>query len=231
MVLVGWPMINAYSTTHRSSQQLRDGVYISMPAGFAFNRYSSLVSGKLVKLAGMNPRKATVGEMDRRDPRFVHTAFFTEKGYPVLTWRVALSLLATPEEEAQAKQSEESLRALAKAWSCNHCHDFLEASEAESQTFILEHLRSRHGIAAPKILRDYFLNERCRHTYEVPSEIAIPDRNMELFKCKCTRCHQAVVEKRRFTAEGIQEHFAWVYNRDPVLGVDFVVSRTAMLME
>jgi hypothetical protein len=52
--------------------------------------------------------------------------------------------LATPEEEAQAKQSEESLRALAKAWSCNHCHDFLEASEAESQTFILEHLRSRY---------------------------------------------------------------------------------------
>ena len=54
--------------------------------------------------------------------------------------------LATPEEEAQAKHNEESLRALAKAWSCNHCHDFLEASQAESKALILEHLKSRYSL-------------------------------------------------------------------------------------
>ena len=69
---------------------------------------------------------------------------------------------------------------------------------------------SRHGIAKPNILEDYFLNERCRHTYEVPSEITLPDWTMELFKCRCSRCRQVVVEKRRFTAEGIQEHFTWM---------------------
>lgn len=49
--------------------------------------------------------------------------------------------LAMDDEEAEAKENEEYIRAAAKAWSCNHCPQFLLSDEAETRNAILEHLR------------------------------------------------------------------------------------------
>ena len=48
--------------------------------------------------------------------------------------------LATAEEEAEAKEHEEPLRASAQAWSCNHCTQFLRSDAAGTQDDVLEHL-------------------------------------------------------------------------------------------
>jgi hypothetical protein len=49
--------------------------------------------------------------------------------------------LATDEEEKAAKEAEPALRDEARAWACNHCHNFLEASEAQTKPFIFQHLK------------------------------------------------------------------------------------------
>ena len=48
--------------------------------------------------------------------------------------------LATEEEEREAKEAERSLREAAKAWSCNHCFDYLGVGKTESLSLIRRHL-------------------------------------------------------------------------------------------
>jgi hypothetical protein len=91
LILVGWSMIGTHATQERKQLQLRDGVWIPIPAGFDLNFSASPVSAKLIELAGLDPKTTTVAEMDACDPRFVFTQFLTEAGYPVLTWRTAVS--------------------------------------------------------------------------------------------------------------------------------------------
>ncbi|KAJ3512541.1 hypothetical protein NMY22_g15306 [Coprinellus aureogranulatus] len=203
-----------------------------MPYGFTLNTDVSAISAKLIRLAGLNRDTATVDEMDEKDPRFVHPDFLTEVGYPVFTWRASVCRLmvrlqwkvfgigeifrlATAEEEAQIKERERSLRESAKAWTCNHCIESLDATNTGTKPVILEHLLSAHNIEEPKMPEDYFVNERCRYKYEYPAEIALPNRTAELFKCKCWKCRFEIAEKRVFTEEGLAEHFKWIHVTQP----------------
>ncbi|KAJ3516440.1 hypothetical protein NMY22_g14210 [Coprinellus aureogranulatus] len=166
MILVGRQMTQTYPAFNNHYQiELRPGVSIPMPEPIGLNTQASITSGRLVQLAGLCRETATVAEMDARDARFVHPKFMTAAGYPVFSWRAALAVsfavkgyrpgskdffrLATPDEEAQAKESEVALRAAAKAWSCNHCAEFMDMKEAETKPFILQHLRSKYLFILP----------------------------------------------------------------------------------
>ena len=48
--------------------------------------------------------------------------------------------LATMEEKTAAKAFEVIAREQAKAWACNHCIQYLEASDADTKPAILAHL-------------------------------------------------------------------------------------------
>jgi len=51
--------------------------------------------------------------------------------------------LATEEEEREAKEGERGRREAAKAWSCNHCYDYLGLGKTESFPVIRGHLKNK----------------------------------------------------------------------------------------
>lgn len=185
-VLVGWAMLGTHTTDAYSEVMLRPGVYLNMPAGFIYNELSSGHCSELIDMAGLNPQTASVNEMDSMDPRFVCDTCSTLNGYgyAILSWRAALChllkhpnswptmRLASKDEAAEAKSNEGQFREAAAAWACNHCSDFLAAASAGTKAAVLEHLENEHQIIDPKATEDYFINERCRHTYEVPYHIS-----------------------------------------------------------
>ncbi|KAF6746731.1 hypothetical protein DFP72DRAFT_1150833 [Ephemerocybe angulata] len=146
---------------------------------------SSRHSSELIDMAGLNPQTASVDEMDSMDPRFVCDTCSTLKGYAILSWRAALChlfekhpnrwptmRLASKDEAAQAKSNEGQFREAAEAWACNHCSDFLAVSSTDTKAAVLEHLENEHKVTDPKPTEDYFINERCRYTYEIPYHIS-----------------------------------------------------------
>ncbi|KAF6743385.1 hypothetical protein DFP72DRAFT_858918 [Ephemerocybe angulata] len=184
-VLVGWAMLGTHITDAYSEVMLRPGVYLNMPTGFIYNELSSRHSSELIDMAGLNPQTASVDEMDSMDPRFVYDTCSTLKGYAILSWRAALChlfekhpnrwptmRLASKDEAAQAKSNEGQFREAAEAWACNHCSDFLAVSSTGTKAAVLEHLENEHKVTDPKSTEDYFINERCRHTYEIPYHIS-----------------------------------------------------------
>ncbi|KAJ3515974.1 hypothetical protein NMY22_g14314 [Coprinellus aureogranulatus] len=218
-VLVGWNMIGAHLYEYSRLLEVRPGVRVEVPEEFAYNDRESRVSSKLITLAGLDPATATARDMDARDPRFVHVEVFTAIGYPIFTWRTALGLnvllreesyrstgskfrLATAEEEAEAKDNEDTLRATKKSWSCNHCPDFLDPESAETLDVVIEHLRGEHAIGEPQPEEDFFVNERCRHVLEEPYEILIP--NVQMYKCECNECRRCGY--RRIPQDKLDEH-------------------------
>jgi hypothetical protein len=66
-------------------------VDVEVPAGFAKNSEASEISSRLIKLAGLDPLTAAVSDMEAADRRFVLSNFYTAIGYPVFTWRAAVS--------------------------------------------------------------------------------------------------------------------------------------------
>ena len=93
-VLVGWPMVGTHWYKYPSRLQIRRGVDVDVPAGFAYNTEASEMSSTLIRLAGLDPTTATVLDMDREDKRFVLGNFDTAIGYPVFTWRGAVSRIS-----------------------------------------------------------------------------------------------------------------------------------------
>lgn len=90
-VLVGWPMVGTHWYEYPSGLQIRPGVHVPVPAGFAYNAEASEISSTLIRLAGLDPASVSVPDMDREDKRFVLENFYTAIGYPVFTWRAAAS--------------------------------------------------------------------------------------------------------------------------------------------
>lgn len=91
-VLVGWSMVGTYRSAGIKRLQIRPGVYLDMPPGFAYNMGTSAISVQLIVLAGLDPETATVEDMDAADRRFVRMELATAVGYPVFTWRGAVRL-------------------------------------------------------------------------------------------------------------------------------------------
>ncbi|TEB30899.1 hypothetical protein FA13DRAFT_1792030 [Coprinellus micaceus] len=91
-VLVGWPMVGTHWHEHPRRLQIRLGVDVPVPAGFAYNAEASEISSTLIGLAGLNPASVTVSDMDREDKRFVLGNFYTAIGYPVFNWRAATGI-------------------------------------------------------------------------------------------------------------------------------------------
>ncbi|TEB13957.1 hypothetical protein FA13DRAFT_1805643 [Coprinellus micaceus] len=128
-----------------------------------------------VALAGLNPATATLSDMDTLDARFViaegSMPSWWTTDYMVFTWRGALHYfadeyyrhdidpppfrLATDEEVEGSNQHTSSLRATAKAWSCNRCQEFFAKESAETELTILNHIKERHGIENPQADDDY----------------------------------------------------------------------------
>ncbi|TEB06374.1 hypothetical protein FA13DRAFT_1164829 [Coprinellus micaceus] len=180
-VLVGWDMITTHRHKGHSTVWLRPRVPVHASRAFDYNHSSSVDSRRLVALANL-PQNVTVTELDERDPRFA----WEHEGGPyvltVFTWRAMLAhlyvnrihatqyrpRLATEEEKSAAKAFEVTARQQAKAWACNHCPQYLQASDADTKPVVLAHLAEKHGVTEPEMPTDYFINERCRYAYEVP---------------------------------------------------------------
>ncbi|TEB06376.1 hypothetical protein FA13DRAFT_1807138 [Coprinellus micaceus] len=188
-VLVGWDMIATHRHKGHSTTWLRPGVPVHVPRAFVYNTRSSEDSRRLIAFADL-PEEVTVAELDEKDPRFA----WEHEGGPyvltVFTWRAMLAhlyvnrihatqyrpRLATEEEKSATKAFEVTARQQAKAWACNHCPQYLQASDADTKPAVLAHLAERHAITGPEMPKDYFVNERCRHAYEVPYRIKSASR-------------------------------------------------------
>ncbi|KAJ3534651.1 hypothetical protein NMY22_g6826 [Coprinellus aureogranulatus] len=203
------------------------GRHYSKPTSHLYE-YSRLLEVRPGGVAGIVKADNTggIGPCDRNSPRhgrsgptFRSRGGFTAIGYPIFTWRTALGLnvllreesyrstgskfrLATAEEEAEAKDNEDTLRAAKKSWSCNHCPDFLDPESAETLDVVIEHLRGEHAIGEPQPEEDFFVNERCRHVLEEPYEILIP--NVQMYKCECNECRRCGY--RRIPQDKLDEH-------------------------
>ena len=55
----------------------------------------------------------------------------------------ATARLATEEENSAAKAFEVIARQQAKAWACNHCPQYLQASDADTKPAVLAHLAEK----------------------------------------------------------------------------------------
>ncbi|KAJ2918292.1 hypothetical protein MD484_g2083, partial [Candolleomyces efflorescens] len=136
---------------------------------------------------------ASPEEMDRQDVFHVTTHSSGD-----VTFRIAPDTLA-----AEAKAATPSIWASALAWSCNHCHNFVEREDARSQSEILQHLKTKHAIIDPVVTRDYFPNERCRDLLEAPYTPAKPP---VLKTFQCLQCPSGSSSNRRFNEPGVRNH-------------------------
>ncbi|KAJ3504125.1 hypothetical protein NMY22_g18024 [Coprinellus aureogranulatus] len=176
-VIAGWDMIATHSVKGPLKVWSEPAIFAEVPKPFRVNGTVSREADRLLTMARL-PRETTLATMDERDLRFVCEACWG--GVKVFTWRAALSHIdrygirdhkmrpAKPREARAAKDNEGPAREQTKAWSCNHCLQFLEIANATTKSAILGHLADEHGIANPQTPEDYFVNQRCRLAYEVP---------------------------------------------------------------
>ncbi|KAJ3520657.1 hypothetical protein NMY22_g12655 [Coprinellus aureogranulatus] len=176
-VIVGWDMIATHSVMGHSKVWSSPAIFAEVPKPFRANATVFREADRLLTMARL-PRETTLATMDERDLRFVCDACHGR--VRVFTWRAALChidlygirnhkmRLAKPREARAAKDNEGPAREQTKAWSCNHCLQFLEIANATTKSAILGHLADEHGIANPQTPEDYFVNQRCRLAYEVP---------------------------------------------------------------
>ncbi|KAJ2935035.1 hypothetical protein H1R20_g2022, partial [Candolleomyces eurysporus] len=157
-VLQGWPMIASHCCVG-GVNTLRNGAALAMPNNVVVDRELSAISYILLKLVGLPPDTTAVSEMDEKDARFVCVPCFSERTYQIFTWRGVIYhvacgghqstdtmppfRLATPEDTKLARRATIARRDKAKAWSCNHCLDFIEADNAETKDVVLQHINDK----------------------------------------------------------------------------------------
>ncbi|KAJ2922786.1 hypothetical protein H1R20_g14291, partial [Candolleomyces eurysporus] len=177
---------------------------------------ASDISYKLVSLAGLDPKTATIAEMDSKDARFAlvkacmddtwtdtyQLCYVSDEHRSPIFWYPPKFRLATAEETETARQHTATVRETAKAWSCNHCHEFFEAWNAEAKPVIFQHLKDCHDIFDPNPLVDFVPNAQCWPTLEVPCKIPLPVSSPQCFQCAL--CGYS--SPRRFDLDGVRNH-------------------------
>lgn len=168
-ILVGWDMIATHSYGKNTKQWLLPGVPVDHPRVIRRNVKASEHAQRLLGAAGFR-RGTTVKMVDDRDPRFVCNT--CAGACKVFTFRAAVShahyltrrcsthrvldklghlhdndshkfRCADRREADAAKDNEGPARERAKAWSCNHCVQYLEASDADTKQAVLDHLADK----------------------------------------------------------------------------------------
>ncbi|RXW23703.1 hypothetical protein EST38_g2171 [Candolleomyces aberdarensis] len=203
--LIGWDMIAWLPCVQRLGFELRPGVKVDRPSEILYDDRGSEVSSGLISLAGLDPAEATIADMDARDARYVLLSgllhHFCIDTYPVFTWRAALYFvadkyrcpedwdpptfrLATPEETDRARQHSAALQESAKAWSCNHCHDFFDEELAETKSTIVQHVKDMHGVSDPKVKEDYIVNPHLWPKLEAPCQLPLRVTSPVCFECR-----------------------------------------------
>ncbi|RXW18805.1 hypothetical protein EST38_g7058 [Candolleomyces aberdarensis] len=186
----------------------------------------------IITTAGLDPSTASLADMDQKDARFVCDNCFSARFKNIYTWRGALLhgprhfsytknptfTIAPDTLAAEAKTASASIRQSARAWSCNHCHSFIDEADAQTQEFIFEHLKTQHAISDPVITQDYFINEQCQELLEAPYR---PSTSVTT-SFQCLECPSGKASDHRFTESDVRRHLKNEHNiTNPVAHVHF----------
>ncbi|KAG6906270.1 hypothetical protein DXG01_014863 [Tephrocybe rancida] len=183
----------------------------NMKTGLCFFPEASTAAQALIKLAGMDPCRATVKDMDHRSHHFLCEDCGESNGMAVYTWRTAVAhavstrpvahgfTLLTP---AQMKSVVvyPDLDDKNPCWACNHCPEHLVKHMTRAvvqghvvQEYVLLHQVfdlavtgayyhfGRHRIKDPQEVRDFFCFVKYRRTKKLLPSVSVMSIKCRLF--------------------------------------------------
>ncbi|KAJ7105396.1 hypothetical protein C8R43DRAFT_1165696 [Mycena crocata] len=240
--LIGWDGAAGH-TCHQSRYAWSyggDAEATSVETILEFSSPGSVAAASLIKLTGLDEKRATCADMDKRDLRVLCMTCPPKNGpnhrqsFPILSWRAAVAHFmsahsSTPTPMWQLLDTAETQKARADegpdptlSWTCNHCPTYFE--DCQKFADVVDHVKAIHAIADPKAPTDLV-----RHLDILPPPIAFLrnaprelQRNAPLeLQYHCRQCTGAKAN-RIFKLEGVRQHLKALHQvSEPVANRDW----------
>ncbi|KAH6918137.1 hypothetical protein BKA70DRAFT_9226 [Coprinopsis sp. MPI-PUGE-AT-0042] len=242
--ILGWPRVQLHLSKGCDHQSYESGVVaqhvLEQKCPIALDEATSSAAQTLITLAGLDVATATIEDMDLNEARFVCDSCSQRSMYDVLDWRQAVTRpcpshsyfsktstwrLATQDERTNARK----VGSLAQSgvWLCDHC----EALPPSPMVAARDHLRITHGINAPDLTKDLYIDEIARErvrpsSYQrPPPQRQITTNTSTKANVQCLQCPLSA--SRRFILGGVRAHLKDKHGvQNPTEGVHYKVDNS-----